>query len=1057
MKKTFFICLTLLLSIGLAQGQKNITGTVTGDGDPLIGVSVLVQGTTLGTVTNIDGTYNISVPNEGVLIFSYTGFASQNIQIGSSDVINVNLEAGNLFLDEVVVTAYGSQSKRQITGAVASVKSEEIEKIQNSHVVQGLTGKIAGVQIIAQSGQPGDAPSVRFRGIGSINASNQPLYVVDGVPFNGNVNAIATQDIESINFVKDASANALYGSRGANGVIIITTKKGDTEGVRLSFDSKIGVNTRAVPEYDIITDPGQYYETWFDRWRIGLMNQGMTQQEATDIASTNLISGGDFSLGYNNYNLPDEQVLDPATGKIRAGAQLLYNDSWDEELFSSSLRTESHLSIRTKKDNIGSFLSVGFLDDQGYALQSGFQRISGRAALDFEATEWLDIGGNINYANTEQDAPIQNVGNTTYSNLFGWARNVAPIYPVYGRDASGANILDANGERIYDFGELGDGIPGVRPYGAFNNPVGTSILDQDNNSLNNLSSRLYVKIKFLKDFSFVYNFSADNISSNITAFSTPIGGDAKGVNGRLTTTSNRANTVAHQQLLNWTNSFGDHTFSALLGHESNDYEFSLLRAQKTEALLSNLPVLNNASNIQYAEGYEKKYTVEGFFSRLNYDFANKYFLNASVRRDGSSVFDTDNRWGTFFGFGAAWDISQESFLTNAGWISSFRLRSSYGQQGNDAILYETLQTIVGDADNRNYYSYVDQFNVVNAGGGTPGVSFLALGNPDLVWETSSNLNFGFDLGILNDRLQFEVEYFIRKVDDLLFYRPLPLSEGRGSFPDNVGDMENKGIELGVKAVVIRKPDFLWSVNLNATHFDNKITKLPQEFIDNINFRLVEGKSRYEYYMREFAGVSEENGDAMWYMDEVDGNGNPTGIRTTTSEYTSATEYFVGKSAVPDLYGGFTTGLVFKGISFDIHFSYQVGGYGFDGVYQSLLGASPDVGNNYHKDVLNTWTPENKNSNAPRLDFVDTQNDNTSDYWLTDASYLSLQDIYLSYDLPSSIFSQIGISSLRVYASASNVHLWSKRQGYDPRLSVVGTTTNEYSLMRSVSFGVNASF
>lgn len=1061
MKKILIILFAVLFTASSAMAQRTVTGTVTSEGEPIVGASVVEKGTTNGTVTDVDGNYSVTVPEDATLVFSYVGFTTQEKKVGSSSSMNINLQADDLVLNQVIVTAYGSQTKREITGSVTSVEADDIAKVQTSNVVQGLTGKIAGVQIFAQDGQPGEAPSIRFRGIGSINASSEPLYVVDGVPFNGNINSIAPQDIESMTFLKDASANALYGSRGANGVIIVTTKKGKKQGVEVMLDVKIGRNSRMVDDYDVITDPGQYYEVWYDRNRIGLINQGTDPTEAAAIAAAEVVSGGEFSLGYNNYNVADDQLIDPTTGRLNPSAQLLYQDLWADELFENSTRKETYLSLRSKTDKVGTFFSVGYLDDAGFALQSGFERITGRGAIDFEVNDAIKVGGNVNYANTNQDAPVQNVASNTYSNLFSWARNVAPIYPVYGRDESGNFILDDNGDRIFDFGESGDGIPGVRPYGAFNNPVATSLLDIDKNIYDNLSARTYADISFLDDFNFKYVFSVDYVGGNVTAFATPIGGDASGVNGRLTTTSTKATTVVHQQLLNWRKEFGDHSVAVLLGHESNQYDFSLLRAQKTQALLTNLAVLNNATNIQYAEGYEKEYTVEGYFTRLNYDFMSKYFINASFRREGSSVFHPDNRWGNFFGIGAAWDVSQESFLEGADWLSSLRLKASYGQQGNDAILYEDPnRVIVGDQDNRNYYAYVDQFDVVNAGGGVPGVSFVGLGNPDLVWETSSNTNIGFEAGLFKNRVNLNVEYFVREVEDLLFYNPLPLSEGRGAFPDNVGDMENRGIEISLDAVVIQKPDFSWSLSWNGTSYTNEITRLPQEFIDDPNatrFRLEEGRSRYDYFMREFAGVDAETGDSQWFVDELDDEGNPTGNRVPTTDYNSADEYFIGKSAIPDLYGGFSTGFNIKGVTLDIDFAYQLGGYGYDGIYQSLLGSAPDVGNNYHKDVLNSWTPENTSAALPRFDVFDTENDNFSDFWLVDASYLSLQNVVLGYQLPASIFDNVGISGVRLYASASNVYLWSKRQGYDPRLSVTGNALNEYSVMRSMSFGANIQF
>lgn len=1052
--------LGIILCAGMLEAQRTITGMVTGDLDEegLIGATVLVEGTSVGTVTDLDGNYSINVPaGSNTLVFSFTGFKTQSVTLGNSNVVNVQLSTDVLVLDEIVVTAYGSQKKREITGSVVSVKGEDIERIQNSHVVQGLTGKVAGVQIIAQNGQPGEGPDVRFRGIGSVNASNQPLYVVDGVPFTGNINSIASQDIESMTFLKDASANALYGSRGANGVIIITTKRGTKKGLQVTLDTKIGRNTRAIKDYDVITDPATYYEVWYDRHRIGLMNMGLAADTAAMLAASTLVSGGEFSLGYNNYDVADNELLDPATGKLNPNANLLYQDKWADELFSPSTRSETYLGISSNSDKAKSYLSFGYLNDAGYALNSGFTRVTGRASMDYNVNKYFDFGGSVNYANTEQDAPIQNVGSTTYSNLFSWARSIAPIYPVYGRDADGNIIEDANGDPVYDFGESNDGIPGVRPYGAFNNPVATSLFDIDNNSRDNLSGRLYGTLNIMEGLSFTYNFAADYVGSNITAFATPIGGDAKGVNGRLTTTATSLFNTTNQQLMNWGKEFGVHNVAILLGHESNDYHFELLRAQKTEALLNNLPVLNNATNIQYAEGYAKDYAVEGYFSRVNYDFDNKYFLNASFRRDGSSVFSPDNRWGTFYGVGAAWDMAQESFMEGVTLINGLRLKASYGQQGNDAILYESNRTIIGDNDNRNYYSYVDQFDVVNAGGGVPGVSFVALGNPDLKWETSTNINAGFEASLLQSKINLSFEYFSRKVNDLLFYKPLPLSEGRGSFPDNVGDMINTGYEITLGLDLIRSSDFNWSVGFNTTHFNNEITSLPQEFIDDGNFRLEEGRNRYEYFMREYAGVETETGDAMWYMDEVDENGDPTGQRVTTTEYNEATEYYIGKSAIPDFYGGFNTDFSFKGVSLSVNFAYQIGGYGFDGVYQRALDAAPDIGQNYHRDILDSWTPENTDATIPRIDLFDTQNNGTSDYWLTKASYLSLQDVVLGYDLPSSLLGKTGISGLTIYAASSNVYLWSARQGYDPRLSTVGTASNEYSIVRSMSIGANVKF
>ncbi|MFD1094119.1 SusC/RagA family TonB-linked outer membrane protein [Salegentibacter chungangensis] len=1062
MKKGLNGILTLLLAfvVHLSYAQeKTVSGTVTDDaGLPLLGVNVIEKGTNNGTQTDFDGNYSIKVEEGQSLVFSYVGFGTKEVVVGADNTMNVVMAEEAGALEEVVVVAYGQQRKEEITGSVTTLGDDEIGKVQAGSVVQGLTGKVPGVQIINQTGQPGDDPTVRFRGIGSINSSSSPLYVVDGVVFNGKLNSINPQDIKSMTFLKDASANALYGSRGANGVVIITTKKGDTDRVEVTVDSKIGVNTRAVPEYDIFSDPGLYYETWYDRWRLGLINTGVAPAEAAQTAASQIVSGGDYSLGYNNYDVADDNLIDPATGQINPNATLLYNDDWQDESFKTGVRRENYVSMKYNNDLLKTFFSAGNLKDEGYAINSGFERTTVRLTTDFTPTDWLEIGGGVNYAQTTQDSPLQGVGSNTISNLFGWARQVAPIYPVFGRDANGDIIRDADGAPVYDFGNGEGGSVGERPsFVANQNPVATNLLDIDENIFDNFSGRMNATVHFLEDFSFTYNFSADIFNGNITSFATPIGGDAQQVNGRITTRSNRGTTISNQQLLNWDKQFGDHSFSVLLGHESNEYNFRLLAGQVTETVIDDLPVLDNGVNIQYLNGYQKDYTVEGYFSRLTYNFDNKYFINGSFRRDGSSVFHPDNRWGNFYGVGGAWSAHKEDFLADADWLTILRLKASFGQQGNDAILYEDDRTVVGDLDNRNYYAYTDQYDIVNAGGNVPGVTFFQLGNEDLKWEASTNINAGFELGLFENRLNINAEYFERKVEDLLFFNPIAISEGVGSRPENIGDMENKGIEVSLSAELFRGEDFNWMFNLNGTHYKNEITRLPDEFIDDGLFRLQEGRSRYDYYMREFAGIDEENGDALWYVDELDADGNPTGERTTTEDHATATEYYVGKSAIPDVYGGFSTYLSYKGFSLNLGFAYQIGGYGFDGIYQNLLDAT-SPGNNLHKDVLNSWTPENPNAALPRVDVIEIDQSNTSDFFLVDASYLSLQDITLGYDFDPDVVEAIGLAGARIYATANNVYLWSEaRDGYDPRLSITGNAVNEYSLVRSTSLGLTLKF
>ncbi|AUP80336.1 SusC/RagA family TonB-linked outer membrane protein [Flavivirga eckloniae] len=1054
------LLLALVVQLAFAQ-EKTISGTVSDDsGLPLPGATVLVKGTSSGTSSDFDGKYSIRANQGATLVFSFVGYSTVEVAVGTSNTVNVTLTEDTAALEEVVVVAYGTQKKEEITGSVTTLKTEELSDVPTASVVQGLVGKVSGVQIINQSGAPGADPTVRFRGIGSINSSSAPLYVVDGVVFNGNLNSINPQDIASMTFLKDASANALYGSRGANGVIIITTKKGASDRLEVTFDSKVGFNSRAVPEYDIITEAGQYYEAVFDRVRLDLINEGSTAADAAQAAAANIVTNTDFPIGYNNYNVPEGQIIDPATGKINPNATLLYQDSWQDESYRSGIRRENYLSLRFKNDKTSTFFSLGNLKDEGIVINSGFERTTARLSSEYTPKEWLKISGSLNYAHTLADDPLNRFTSGNVSNIAGWARGTAPIYPVYSRDAQGNIITDSNGNRIFDFGTGDFGAVGTRPsFKSASNPVATSLLDIDDNVSDNLSGRVSASFKFLKDFEFTYNLSVDVTNANITQFATPIGGDAARFNGRITTRSNRGITTANQQLLNWNRDFGKHSFSVLLGHESNNYNFRLLAGQVTETVIDGLAVLNNGVNIQFLTGYEKDYTVEGYLSRLTYDFDDKYFLNASFRRDGTSVFSTDNRWGNFYGLGGAWSVNKEGFF-DISWVNNLRVKASFGQQGNDAILYEDDRRIVGDQDNRNYYAYTDQFDIVNAGGNIPGITFFQLGNQDLVWETSTNINAGLEFGLFDNRFTLNAEYFVREVEDLLFFEPLAQSDGVGTKPANVGDMENKGIEVELSADIIRNDKFLWSFNINGTHYKNEITRLPEEFIDdanNTNFRLVEGRSRYDYFMREFAGVDETNGDGLWYTDVLDTNGNPTGERETTNDRVSATEYFVGKSAIPDVYGGFSTNLSYKNFSLGISFAYQIGGYGFDGIYQNLLGTT-SAGDNFHKDVFNSWTPENTTASIPRLDINDVNQAGTSSFFLVDASYLNLQNVTLTYNFDSKLLSRLGVTGAKIYATGNNLHLWAKaRKGYDPRLSITGNAVNEFGLARTTSLGLTLNF
>lgn len=1069
---SFFVGSMILTSVAFAQ-EKKVSGRVTGaDGKPLAGVTIAVQGSNVATQTDVNGNYSLSVPTGKVIVFRSVGFADKTLIVKEGQsAFNVILDNSENSLQEVIVTAYGTQTKESIAGSISTLKSKDLEQVQSANVVQSLAGKVGGVQIRSTSGQPGAPATVRFRGLGSISSSNDPLYVVDGVPFNGDVASISSQDIAEMSFLKDAAANALYGSRGANGVIIITTKKGlNNNKIDMTIDSRVGVNSRATKDYDYITDPGEYYELRWQRLRLGQVTGGKTDAESRAYATENLVK----DLGYNIFNVANNKIIDPATGKVASGAMVKYHDDWNKYLFDNSIRHEHNLNLRYGNDKVTTYLSGGYLKDNGYVVNSGFDRVTTRGNLEFKPYSFVKLGGNFNYAGTKARDPQAGKGSATYSNLFSWSRNQAPIYPIFARDKNGNLITKADGTTAYDWGDgqttNPDGTIARRPYITNMNPYASTILDAQTNSNSNVSLRGYASIDFLKHFNFIYNLGYDFRSSNRLRYSNNEGGDSQPYGGSITNALSNEKTLTNQQLLSYDNTFGDHKLNIMIGHESSNYENKMIAGSKTNIVIPNEFFLSNASKYSALNGYNDLYKVEGYLSKLTYSYSNKYYLNASFRRDGSSVFHPDYRWGNFYGLGGAWVISNEDFLKSNQTISNLKYKISYGEQGNDNLYYPNYVTMshrshFGFA--RNYYPYMDQFEITADAEGNPSIRQVYTGTKDLKWEVSRNFNTGFELGLFENRLNIDVEYFVRKVSNMLYNFPQAPSSGIPAISKNIGDMRNAGFEVSIDGDVIKNDDFTLNLWANATHYKNKITRLPQPFVSGTVFRFVEGESAYSYYLREFAGVDPKTGFGMWYKGETDPiTGKATGEKITTQTHSEATQFLNKKTANPDVYGGFGLNLSYKKFSFNAGFAYQLGGYVYDNVYQGLFGEGTGMGSsgaNYHKDVYNTWTPENSSASMPVLSSVDRTQYGNSDLFLVSANYLSLENFGISYDFSNKTFERAGIKNAKLSIIGNNLFMWSKRQGMDPRMMQLGgdinngLTLNSYSLLRSVSMGVTVNF
>lgn len=1035
----------LVMGIGLATAQvQTVTGTVTSeeDGLPIVGASVTVKGTQLGTATDMDGHFTIAnVPASAKsIVVSYIGMDTQELHITKN--MKIKMSSNSQSLDEVMVVAYGTAKKSSFTGAASTVKGDKIQKLQVSNISKALEGSVAGLQTASSSGTPGSSSSIIIRGLGSISSSQSPLIVVDGVPYEGSLNSISTQDIESLTVLKDAAANSMYGARGSNGVIIITTKGSKSGKTRINFEARYGFNDRGVGNYDIITDAGEYYEMAYESIRNSLVEQ-MGYAGASQYVAKNLISG---YLKYNKFKgVADDQLIDPATGKLNPAAKTYkWNDDWTKDPFHNGTRQEYNINVTGGTENTQAYVSLGYLSDEGYMVGSSFDRISARVKVDQKIGKYFKIGGNVAYANTIQDRFDSQVG-SNYSNIFMFSQSIAPIYPIYLYDRDGNLMRDEKGAVRYDFGT-----EYVRPYASEQNPLAVAKENIYKTTRDNLSSRGYLEAYFLNDFKFTANIAYDVFNTRQTDYATPIGGDAASVGGRGYKYSTRTGALNCNQLLNWNHSFGDHNVNVLLGHETKNDKYEYLYGEMTNFSDPSNPEFSNAAQYQGLSSYTGEYALEGYFIKGEYNYADKYYFTASFRRDGSSKFAKENRWGSFWALGASWRLKEEAFLKDVDFIDNLKVKASFGTQGNDNILDPNGYTI--------YKAYSDLYTVERVDGAAAFTKVFR-GNRDLTWEKSNNFNIGFE-GSFFDRLNVNFDFFIKETKDMLYASPLASSEGTPTWIyRNEMDMKNTGVELEINADVIKTKNFKWNVAFNATHYKNELTKLPDskpadKYPDGYQagsyWRKI-GGSLYDFYTYEYAGVDPENGKPLYNKYTKDENGVETVTTVNTTSEASLRQ--TGKSAIPKLTGGLSTTFEAYGFDLSIQTAFQIGGYVWDSQYMTLMNTG-DAGENFHKDMFNRWTPANTNTNIPQLLYQDQDQALDGDFALINASYFSLRNLTLGYSLPKSLIKKVGIGNLRVYLTGDNLWLQSKRKGLDPRQSFSGGTGYVYSALSSYSIGLN---
>lgn len=1056
-----FWCLMSLVCIAPATAQNaTVSGVVTGaSGDPVIGANVIVEGTTQGASTDYSGSYTLSdVPSGATLLISYIGYKPATIAVGGRTRIDVTLEEDAAEIEGVMVVAYGTAKKESFTGSAAVVKGDDLQKRVVGNITKSFEGTAAGVQVASGGGQPGEGASVIIRGIGSVNAVATPLYVVDGIPYDGSLSSLNPADIETMTVLKDASAGALYGARGANGVIVITTKKGKKDKIRVSYKGNVGIASRALKRYDLV-NMNDYVEMSYEALRNNAQyGTGMDFEGASRYAAANLgqqIGGLKSPEYYNPYkNYTWETLIDQSTGKIRSDAKAAWNENWMDEISdNSAVRTEHILSVNGGSERTNYLVSLGYYLENGILQNTDFSRYTGRVNVDTQAKDWLKVGLNANFAHSESD--YLSFTDATTSNVWYTAQFMAPVYPVYLKDMEGKNILDANGRRQYEYGAEDDNGFANRPAAQGFNSKAELYNNKSYNQRNALSARGFVTFGTIKEdaklsgLKFSLNLGTDFNDYQGTIVYNKDHGNAASQGGRITKTNTRTLTYTFNQILTYDRTFGDHSLSALLGHEYYRYKYNYAQGQKTGIVDGSDelgPAVTTTDNTSYAHNY----AIESYFSRLNYGFKNRYYIDASWRTDGSSRFYHTDRWGHFWSVGASWRLSEENFLRSAQWLDNLTLKVSYGMQGNDNL--------------GTYYAWQGLYDFTWPNATAAGAFVEKLENKAITWEKNANLNTGIEASLFNGRLALTVEYYNRKTRDMLLENPLPISTGFTGYNANVGSMRNQGLETTIRGTIFNKPNFRWDATLMGSFNRNKVLSLTngQDVITS-GIRVIEvGKPIYTFYLPKVAGVDPATGKQLYYAywrQTVNDEGELARERcdeyiTDNVAMATPSKYYHG-SREPKLFGSIGSNfVVYKNIDISFLTTYSIGGYVYDGLYNGSMFVQY-AGNNWHKNAKRRWQKPGDRTDVPMLEVAGTYA--TADNSLVDASYFAIKNITIGYTLPKSWLRKLDIESLRVYASFDNIAMFNHMNGMDPQYNFTGSVAYSYAPSRVIAFGLDLNF
>ncbi len=1084
MKKVVTLLTFFLLTLGAMAQTKQVDGVVVDEkGLEVIGASVLVKGTTQGTITDIDGQFALTVDkNATTLVVSYMGYQTQEVAITGKS-LRIVLREDSKLIEEVVVTGYGNVTKGSFAGSAQAVNSETIEKKTPSEISKALAGEVAGVQVINTSGQPGTNASIRIRGLGSVNASTAPLYIVDGVTYNGDISAIDPGDIASTTILKDATATSLYGSRGANGVIIITTKKGkQDDDAKIDIDVTYGANMHLLPMYDVITSPEEFVAmSWTSLFNSFYLTNGNDAATARTSASSSLFGGKGLPSIYNLWDGAGNTLVNPFTGEFNSDIELKpqYRNmtSWKDAIFRTGQKANTTVRISGGNGKLSYFTSFSYLKDEGYYIGSDYDRFTTRSNIEFQAKKWLKGSINIAYTYSNLNNPGQG-GNM--NNGFAYVNGIPPIYPVYLYNEDGTIMTDPKtGYYAYDYGMFeGSG----RGFGSGINPAGSLRYDRAQTKQHQVSVNGMLEFKLYKDLKLEVTAGTQYLGINSADLTNKYYGDAAGL-GRIDKGQTNYTFFETKQLLKYNKAIGDHTIDVLAGHELSYTRSSGMSGSMARIADPNSLEWGNAIQMTGMGSSTNETALQSVLAQGNYIYHERYMLTANYRADGSSKFAKGHRWGHFGSVGVGWMFTEEDFMQPASSIlKNGKLRFSWGVLGNQGIGADLFQ---------DHYSIEFVDNEV-------GYVWNYKGAPDLTWERTQTYDLGLEFS-LSKYADLELDYFYKLTDNMLMPRFQAPSLGYSYVYINGGKMSNQGVEFQANVHALDMRNIKLDIRLNGGHYHNNIISLPKNIDDDsemtTNGGLVVGHSMYDWKIREYVGVNPNNGKAMYvgYYDADKGyfgsdknadlvneddpnygvvanyisdvhlyrlqhpNAKIDTVHTDDAAYCGAD--FVGKSAEPALDGGFGLDFEAYGFTMNISCSYRIGGYGFDNTYASLMGNEKVGNSNWHTDMRRAWTVDNRNTDVPALDNATSPYQaEASTRFLTSNSYLSLNNIRLGYKFQKKLIEKIKLSRLELYLQADNLAIASARRGYNPTVSGDGSSSSyQYTPLSTIIGGIKVQF